>query len=265
MRMDKIQLWDGIELHDVSDKTVTLQPFPLVDGEQFPAVLVLPGGGYGMCSHQEGAPVAAWLNSIGLSAFVLDYRVAPSKHPAPYHDARRAIQYIRYHSEAFKVDPNRIGVIGFSAGGHLAATLSNLYALKNERVNDAIEQVSARPDLSILCYPVISSGEWAHARSFDNLVGEDTESRTQLSMETAVHKATAKTFIWHTSEDDVVPVQNAYLYASALAEQGIAHELHVYPYGGHGLGLASVADSRRKPHVAQWRPACERWLLQEGF
>ena len=112
---------------------------------------------------------------------------------------------------------------------------------------------------------MISSGEWAHTGSFDNLVGEDAGLRTQFSMEKRVHEGTPKSFIWHTVEDGTVPVQNAYLYASALAAQGIAHELHVYPYGGHGLGLASVADSRRMPHVAQWRPACERWLLQEGF
>lgn len=263
--MDKIKLWDGFELNDAGDKEVTLTPFTLVDGEKIAAVLVLPGGGYGLCSNQEGAPVAAWLNSIGINAFVLDYRVAPSKHPAPYHDARRAIQYIRYHAEEFNIDPEKIGVIGFSAGGHLAATLSNLYDVKNELVDDEIENVSARPYLSMLCYPVISSGEHAHTGSFDNLTGDNDELRAEMSMENAVHTDTPKTFIWHTTEDGIVVVQNAYLYASALARQGIPHEVHVYPYGGHGLGLCSVGDCHRMPHVAQWRSACERWLLQEGF
>lgn len=263
--MNTIKLWEGFELNDAGDKEVTLTPFTLVDGEKFAAVLVLPGGGYGLCSNQEGAPVAAWLNSIGISAFVLDYRVAPSEHPAPYHDARRAIQYIRYHAEEFNIDPDRIGVIGFSAGGHLAATLSNLYDVKNELVDDEIERVSARPDLSVLCYPVISSGEFAHTGSFDNLTGANAQLRDELSMENVVHAETPKTFIWHTAVDGAVVVQNTYLYASALAGHSIPHEVHVYPYGGHGLGLASVGDNRRMPHVAQWRSACERWLLQEGF
>jgi acetyl esterase/lipase len=263
--MQIIKLWDGFELNDAGDKEATLTPFTLAVGEKSPAVLVIPGGGYGVCAQHEGAPVAQWLNSIGMSAFVLDYRVAPSKHPAPYHDARRAIQYIRYHAKEFNIDAEKIAVIGFSAGGHLAATLSNLYDIKNEFVNDEIEKVSARPDLSMLCYPVISSGEFAHTGSFDHLTGDDTKWRTELSMEYAVHADTPKTFIWHTVEDETVKVQNSYLYAGALAKQGIPHEVHVYPYGGHGLGLCSDSDDRSISHVEQWRSSCQRWLTQEGF
>jgi len=264
--MQPIQLWEGTALDAPETQDITLTPYTLEDGENFSAVLVLPGGGYCQCSNQESGPVAGWLNSIGISAFVLNYHVAPTKHPEPYHDARRALQYIRFHSEKFNIDPNRIGVLGFSAGGHLAATLSNLYDMKNELIDDEIEQVSARPDLSVLCYPVISSGEFAHRGSFETILGSDAdpEQLETLSMEKAVHAETPKTFIWHTVEDKIVPVENAYLYAMALSKHNIPHELHAYPYGFHGLGLCSI-DGRRNPHAAQWRNACERWLLQEGF
>ncbi|NQZ60530.1 MAG: alpha/beta hydrolase, partial [Lentisphaeraceae bacterium] len=155
-------------------------------------MLILPGGGYEKCSNQEGAPVAGWLNSLGIAAFVLEYRVAPAKYPSPYHDARRAIQYIRHHAEKFNIDPNRVGVIGFSAGGHLAATLSNHYEMKNELLDDDIEQIDARPDISVLSYPVISWGDFRHQGSLDCLLGENPDAALQqmLSMEHAVQQNT---------------------------------------------------------------------------
>lgn len=260
----RIALWDDPELR--GEKEVTLRPFALRDGEVFPAVLVLPGGGYGGCSDQEGDPVAGWLNGLGISAFVLDYSVAPARYPQALYDARRAMQYIRANAGRFKIDPKRVGVIGFSAGGHLAACLSNLHAEGNAQVTDELEKVSARPDVSILCYPVISWGEFRHQGSMDNLLGPEPDSRLveKTSMELAVHADTPPTFIWHTATDDGVPVENAYLYAMALQKQGVSHELHVYPQGGHGLGLATLWD-RRDAHVTQWRLACERWLFRQGF
>jgi acetyl esterase/lipase len=261
---EKIVLWD--DPGHRGEKEVTLRPFALRDGEIFPAVLVLPGGGYGDCSDQEGDPVAGWLNGLGISAFVLDYSVAPTRYPQALYDARRAMQYIRANAERFKIDPERVGVIGFSAGGHLAASLSNLYAEKNESVLDALEQVSARPDLCILSYPVISWGEFRHQGSLENLLGEDPAPALieKTSMELAVHSETPPTFVWHTAEDGGVPVENSYLYAMALQKNDVPHELHVYPHGGHGLGLATLFD-RRDPHVTQWRQACERWLFLQGF
>ena len=130
----KIDLWG--EIYPDLPKKVTLRPFALESGENFPAVLVLPGGGYGFCSEQEGDPVACWLNSLGISAFVLDYSVEPSKHPQPLNDARRAMQYLRANASKYNIDSNRVGVIGFSAGGHLAASLSNFHNEKNLDVND---------------------------------------------------------------------------------------------------------------------------------
>ncbi len=261
---DKINLWNTTSSPD--KKTVTLRPFALRDGDIFPAVLVLPGGGYSFCSDQEGDPVAGWLNGLGVSAFVLDYSVAPARHPQPLLDARRAMQFIRANAEKYKIDPNRVGVIGFSAGGHLAASLSNLYGDKFEVPSDDLETISARPDLCILSYPVISWGEFCHQGSLDNLLGTDPDPELveKTSMENAVHADTPPTFIWHTAEDLGVPVENSYLYAMALQKHGIPHELHVYPKGNHGLGLATLW-TRRHPHVGQWRQACESWLFQEGF
>lgn len=261
---DKIRLWPDQAPGD--GKEVTLRPFALRSGQLFPAVLVLPGGGYGGCADHEGDPVACWLNSLGISAFVLDYSVAPRRFPRPLHDARRAMQYIRRHAEPFKIDPDRVGVIGFSAGGHLAASLSNLYGEKNPAVADELEEVGARPDLAILCYPVISWGPFGHVGSKNNLLGPDPDPCLveRTSMENAVHAATPPTFLWHTAADGGVPVENSYLYAMALRKNKVPHELHVYPEGAHGLGLATQRN-KRNPHVAQWRHACERWLSEQGF
>lgn len=263
-KYDKINLWG--DLCPDLPKKVTLTPFALESGEDFAAVLVLPGGGYGFCSEQEGDPVAAWFNSMGISAFVLDYSVAPSKYPQALNDARRAMQYIRAHAKEFNIDPNRVGVIGFSAGGHLAASLSNLHAEGNEDVQDELEKVNARPDLCILSYPVISWGEFAHLGSLENLLGENPSPSLvdKTSLEKMVNTSTPPTFLWHTAEDDAVPVENSYLYAMALQKAKIPHELHVYPDGAHGVGLGTI-DYRRDSHYSQWRHSCEQWLFKCGF
>jgi len=261
---EKVALWDDSSLR--GEKVVTLRPFALRDGDIFSAVLVIPGGGYGGCSDQEGDPVAGWLNGLGISAFVLDYSVAPARHPQPLNDARRAMQYIRANAERFKIDPSRIGVLGFSAGGHLAASLSTLYGEVNEKAGDDLEQVSARPDLAVLCYPVISWGEFRHQGSLTNLLGPDPDPGLvrKTSMECAVHADTPPTFLWHTAADGGVPVENSYLYAMALRKHRVPHELHVYPEGRHGLGLATLWN-RRDDHVGQWRDACEKWLFLREF
>ncbi len=261
---DKISLWADKSLETA--KEVTIRPFALRDGTNFPAMLVLPGGGYGGCSDQEGDPVAAWLNSLGISAFVLDYSVAPSTHPQPYYDARRAIQHMRFYAAKFNIDAGRVGVIGFSAGGHLAASLSCLFKDRNEMVNDELEQVNARPELAVLSYPVISWGKFRHQGSKDNLLGTEPspELVEKTSMEKSVHADTPPTFLWHTAEDTAVPVENTYLYAMALQKYNIPHEVHVYPYGAHGMGLGTL-DTRRDSHYGQWRQACEKWLFKQGF
>ncbi|WDE95290.1 alpha/beta hydrolase [Lentisphaera profundi] len=257
---EKMDLWPG------SPQKATLQNFALENGENLPAFLILPGGGYQRCAKHEGAPIAAWLNSLGISAFVLEYSVAPSRYPQPLMDARRAMQFLRFHAEELRIDAQRLGVMGFSAGGHLAASLSNLYSEVNQDCDDELEKVSARPDLSVLCYPVISWGEFAHLGSKENLLGQQASEQlvAKTSMENAVHAKTPPSFIWHTVEDATVPVENAYLYGMALQKHKIRHELHVYPDGRHGLGLAKDL-ARSSNQASQWCQACEKFLYKEGF
>lgn len=240
------------------------------DGKDFACVLVLPGGGYRMVSHQEGPPVAGWLNSIGISAVVLEYTVSTGEaiYPEPQQQALYALRYLRSHAQALNIDPNRIGVIGFSAGGHLAACVSQGFDRKEWHLDpdNTLGDLSARPDASILAYPVINSGPTAHTGSFDNLFGADASeaTRAQVSWEQHAHPQSPPTFLWHTAEDGAVPVENSYLMAMALQKNKTPHELHVFPDGAHGLGLASIHD-RRHSTVTQWRPLAEKWLLNLGF
>lgn len=239
-----------------------LTPY-LVDSEQpSPAVIVLPGGGYGHRAAHEGEPIALWLNTLGVSAFVLDYRIAPYQHPTPLSDAQRAIRYVRCHAEDFRVDPGRIGILGFSAGGHLAATAGTHYDGGLADAADPVERHACRPDVLILCYPVISFGEYRHHGSMVNLIGEqpDEELRRNLSNEFQVTADTPPTFLWHTAEDGAVPVENSLMFASALSRHGVPFDLHVYERGHHGLGLAE-----QEPESRTWPQICGLWLAKHGF
>ena len=223
-----------------------------------PAVLVLPGGGYAMQADHEAEPVAEWLASLGIHAFVLRYRVAPQRHPAPLEDAKEAMLWIRSGAHGLRVDPARVGVLGFSAGGHLAATLS-----VNVTVGDpALDLPGAVPDLSILCYPVISFVNSVHQGSVDNLAGAGASAGMlrDLSAELHVGPATPPAFLWHTSDDDAVPVSHSLAYASALSAAGVPVELHVFPHGAHGLGLAND-----EPGAGQWSGLCAEWLRSFGW
>lgn len=239
-----------------------MKPYLLENDSPRGAVLVLPGGGYGGRADHEGDPVAMWLNSIGLSAFVVHYRVAPYRYPHPLLDAQRAIRLVRHHAEEWNIDPDRIGILGFSAGGHLAATASTYFDEGNPESADAVERHSSRPNASILCYPVISFKDHYHEGSMFNLLGEEPseDKRQALSLERAVKPETPPAFLWHTADDGAVPVENSLMYARALSEQRIPFELHVFPEGRHGLGLAEADVS-----VAQWTGLCEGWLRKIGF
>lgn len=213
----------------------------VTEGKLRPAVLVLPGGGYGHLSRREGEPIALKLASEGICAFVLRYSVAPARFPQALCEALSAIGYIREHSTEWEIDENRIAVCGFSAGGHLAASTGVFW---NNPVLEAYmpeDRMKVKPNLLLLSYPVITSGEFAHRGSFNNLIGEGQE-QTLLeltSLEKQVTKEVPTTFIWHTYEDASVPVQNTLLFASALVAQGIPVEAHVYRRGGHGLSLGN--------------------------
>ena len=228
-----------------------LTPY-LIDGPgPSPAIVVCPGGGYRRHAAHEGEPVARWLNSLGIAAFVLEYRVAPHRHPAPLQDATAAIREVRQRAADWRVDPAKVAILGFSAGGHVAASAGTLSPDK-----------SGRPDLMVLCYPVITFGEHRHEGSMLNLLGEEPsdEARRALSLETRVTPETPPTFLWHTAEDASVPVQNALLFADALARNRVPFELHVFPEGRHGLGLAEGL-----PAVGAWTSLCAAWLRARWF
>jgi len=223
-----------------------------------PAILVLPGGAYARQADHEAEPVAEWLASLGIHAFVLRYRVAPDRHPAPLEDAKEAMLFIRSGPHGLDVDHKRVGVLGFSAGGHLAATLSTATITGNRD----LDVDAAVPDLSILCYPVVSMAQDMHQGSVDNLLGDlpPSDLLVALSAELNVTARTPPAFLWHTADDDAVPVANSLNYAKALIAAGVPAELHVFPAGRHGLGLA-VGD----PGPGQWTGLCASWLERAGW
>lgn len=247
---------------DTSDFLPSLSPYLLKTSKLHGAVIIFPGGGYTGRAEHEGEPIARWLNEIGLSAFVVHYRVAPAKHPYPLMDAKRAMKLVRHHAAVWNLDPQRIGVLGFSAGGHLAASLSTHFDSGDADAEDPIETQSSRPDAAVLCYPVISFGEHRHHGSMQNLLGEHPPEhlKQDLSNELMVTPHTPTTFLWHTADDEGVPVENSLLYAGALSKQKVPFELHVFPEGRHGLGLASD-----DPSVSQWTGLCGKWFSQIGF
>ncbi|GAA2100577.1 alpha/beta hydrolase [Microlunatus panaciterrae] len=211
-------------------------------------MLVLPGGAYEMHADHEAEPVARWLNGLGLHAVVLRYRMSPHRHPAPLEDAVAALRSLRAGDLGLAVDRERVGVIGFSAGGHLAASLSNA---------DADGGV---PDFAILGYPVISFVHEVNEPSARNLLGEPSlQLRRDHSLEYRVSSRTPPTFLWHTADDDAVPLSNSLRYADALARNGVPVELHVFPHGRHGLSILDEV-----PHVTQWMELCARWLTETG-
>ena len=229
------------------------------------AVVVCPGGGYGaLAIDHEGQQVAKWFNSFGVTGVVLKYRLGPRyRHPAPLQDVQRAIRYTRAHADELGIDAGRVGVMGFSAGGHLASTVSTHFDAGDESSSDPIEQQSCRPDFAILAYPVISlTADFSHRGSARNLLGDDPDPELleSLSNETQVTAETPPTFLFHTGADKGVPVQNSLAYYGALVENGVAAELHVYQNGPHGVGLAPG-----DPVVSTWADRLKDWLQTNNF
>ena len=241
----------------------TIVPYPVESAAPVGAVVVCPGGGYAGRADHEGGPIALMLNEFGIAGFVCHYRVAPNRHPVPLMDASRAVRWVRAHAEGYGVDPERVGILGFSAGGHLASTVGTHFDAGDPDAADPLDRLSSRPDAMILCYPVITfEPPHRHVGSMDNLLGPEPpeDLRLSLSNELMVTPETPPTFLWHTAEDAGVPVENSLLMASALSAAGVPFELHVYPHGAHGLGLAPG-----DPHVATWAGLCGEWLKGLGF
>ncbi len=252
----------GSEDRDKPSITIRLADSAKANGT---AVIVCPGGGYGnLAMDHEGAQVAAWLNNLGISAFILKYRLGPIyHHPAPLQDAQRAIRTVRSRAKEFGIDPNRIGIWGFSAGGHLASTTGTHFDDGQSNASDPIDRLSSRPDFMILAYPVISlTTEYVHKGSRKNLLGDpyDPALAEQLSNEKQVTSRTPPTFLFHTDDDAGVPVENSVLFFLALKKAKVPAEMHIYQKGKHGVGLA-----QSDPVLSTWPDRLKDWLQIRGL
>ena len=230
------------------------------------AVVICPGGGYGfLATGHEGVDIAKWLNGLGITGVMLEYRMNSGgyQHPIPMMDAQRAMRTVRSRAGELGIDPSKIGIMGFSAGGHLASSVGTHFDAGDPEAVDPIDRVSCRPDFMILCYPVIAFGEsYTHQGSQDNLLGADATDvmiRT-MSSEKRVTAETPPTFLFATDEDTVVPAENSVMFYLALRKAGVPAELHIFRPGNHGLGLASG-----NPVIGAWVPACENWLKGLGL
>lgn len=239
------------------NNTVEFEPYLtpyIVEGAKL-GIVVCPGGAYSMRAGYEGDDYAEWLNSIGISAYVLEYRVAPYMAPAIVSDVQRAIRIAK--KELAKHGAEKIGIMGSSAGSHLAALASVHYDKVFYEPQDEFDEMSARPDFSILCYAVIDMYEFRHDGSRRNLIGSTPKKYDKdfYSPQLQVTDNTPPAFLWHTANDEAVPAENAMIYAMALSEHNISYELHIYPDGRHGLALAND-----NPYVGQWKKSLELWL-----
>ncbi|MEA2708415.1 MAG: hypothetical protein QOF78_1016 [Phycisphaerales bacterium] len=260
-----MRLWDGKapnQKGDAPDDIPTLQIFRPANPDGS-AIIVFPGGGYANLAPHESDPVARRWNRNGVTGFVLRYRRAPHRHPTPLLDAARAVRTVRARAKEWELDPTRIGVLGFSAGGHLAATISTKFDDGDPNAADPIDRVSSRPDVSVLCYPVITFTEVsAHTGSRKNLLGENPprELVELLSAERHVTPRTPPAFLFHTVADPGVPVENSLLYAAALRQNKVPYAMHVYERGKHGVGLAE-----NDPVLRTWSSVCADWLASHHF
>ena len=231
------------------------------------AIVICPGGGYNHLANHEGEGYARWFAAQGVTAFVLKYRLGSNGYraPIPLWDAARAVRTVRHRAPEWGLDPARIAIIGSSAGGHLASMLLTRYDGGNPRADDPIERVSSRPDLGILCYPVISLADHPHVGSRNRLLGEapTQEELETWSSERHVTPDTPPCFIWHTAEDASVSVANSLAFAAALQKAGVPFDLHVYTHGRHGLGLGRHQNDPDRPHP--WSEACRYWLEARRF
>jgi acetyl esterase/lipase len=247
---------------DVPTLTIYL---PLDPVQTRTAVIVAPGGGYGMlASNHEGRQVANWLNAMGITAFVLKYRLGPRYHyPIELEDAQRAIRLVRSRAAEIGYSPSRVGMMGFSAGGHLTSMAGTHFDDGNPSASDPIDRLSCRPDFLVLAYPVISmSASFTHQGSELNLLGENAspELRKKVSSELQVTPQTPPTFLFAITEDETVPVENTVAFYQALIKAGVPAEMHIFEQGHHGVGL-DLGD----PVLGIWPTLLTNWLREHGW
>lgn len=251
--------------NDDSDRPTLTIYLPWEKAEGRTAVIVCPGGGYGMLAdNHEGRQVANWLNSLGIAAFVLKYRLGPRyHHPIELGDAQRAIRTVRAKATEYGVAPNRIGIMGFSAGGHLASTAGTHFDAGNSGDTDPIQRVGSRPDFLVLGYPVISfTAPFTHRGSARNLLGDNPDPKLleNLSNELQVTAQTPPTFLFHTNADTGVPPENSVVFYLALKKAGVPAELHIFEKGPHGVGLAL-----NDPALSLWPTLLGNWFRTRGL
>lgn len=230
------------------------------------AVVICPGGGYGnVATDHEGHQIGKWFNSFGVAGFMLDYRHRKRGygHPAPLQDAQRAIRTVRARADEWKIAPDRIGIMGFSAGGHLASTAGTHFDKGDPKASDPIDRVSCRPDFLILCYPVIAFNEpYTHRGSQNNLLGPNADPALvrSLSNEKQVTPQTPQTFLFHTDQDNGVPPDNSVQFYLALHRAGVPAEMHIYRKGPHGIGLGATV-----PGTSTWPDRLRDWMQVQGL
>lgn len=263
----------GLE-HNDYEATITtyiLDSYPQVQGERKrPFVIICPGGGYDHHSPREGEAIAIKMNNFGFNCCVLRYSLTPNAFPCQVYEAAYTINYVKQHAKEWCVDTNKIIIAGFSAGSHVSASLGTMWNedILKDFAKDVlhVDYTTLRPDGMLLGYPVLTSGEYAHRGSFKSLLGKDYDKYLEYcSLEKRVDEQTPSAFIWHTFEDGSVPVENSLIFAGAMRKKNVPFELHIFPKGGHGLGLATketdVADgSRYQPECACWADMFKNWV-----
>ena len=270
MYIETMNLWE--QTPGLCNEVPTITYYKPENTTSRAAVVIFPGGGYSHRAEHEGRGYAEFLANNGISAFVVEYRVAPHTFPLPLLDARRAVRFVRYYADKFDIDKQKVAVMGSSAGGHLAALTSTYRKPISFEGVDEIDQEDFLPNKQILCYPVINLYDLniSHIGSGNQLLGDDfmvshdTVSRMKLTPSLLVSRKTPDAFIWHTFEDAGVNVKNSLEYAERLRDYGIATELHIFPHGPHGMGLPGDADAMRR-HVSQWGELLLKWLAYIGW
>ena len=269
----EIKIWNENEFKSIDGFNPVMDTYILndrnreIDKEPIgprPAVLILPGGGYEFTSYREAEPIATQFNAMGFNAFVLYYCCKPHVFPQALKDVSRAMCIIRDNAKDWNIDPDKIFVSGFSAGGHLAASIGTMWDLPCLSEIEGMEYGKNKPNAMILAYPVIVYNEFANFGSYENLLGKDYPALAEEhSLEKHVSEKTPPAFIWHTYEDDMVPLENALSFGDALRKNNIPFEMHIFTKGGHGLSLANeevCCDKDCDVHVQHWVKLLEEWL-----